>query len=249
MLETLNLTNILFLDIETVSEKKEYSELDETFQELWRHKAKSILRKEDELISEEDLADVYGRAAIYAEFGKIICISVGFLTQHPETKEYTCRLKSFRGHDEKALLTDFVSLLEKAYNNPERHFLCGHNIKEFDIPYICRRMAIHRMRLPKILDIAGKKPWETKFLLDTLEMWKFGDNKNYTSIKLLAAIFGFPSPKDDIDGSQVGNVYWQENDVERIAVYCEKDVLAVVQLILCFKRMDVLPPEQIFFVK
>jgi DNA polymerase elongation subunit (family B) len=249
MLETLNLTNILFLDIETVSQKKHFSELDETMQELWAHKAKSLLRKEENDITTEDLENCYGKAAIYAEFGKIICISVGFLTQNAETGEFVCRLKSFRGHDEKSLITDFVGLLEKAYNNPDRHYLCGHNIKEFDIPYICRRMAIHRMKLPRILDIAGKKPWETKFLLDTLELWKFGDNKNYTSIKLLAAIFGFPSPKDDIDGSQVGMVYWQEDDVERIATYCEKDVLAVVQLILCFKRMNPLPPEQVIFVK
>jgi hypothetical protein len=249
MLETLNLTNILFLDIETVSQKKDFGELDETFQELWWHKAKSILRKDEDQMTTEEVAEVYGRAAIYAEFGKIICISVGFLTQNPETKEFVCRLKSFRGHDEKALLEEFAGLLDKAYNNTDRHFLCGHNIKEFDIPYICRRMVIHRMKLPKILDIAGKKPWETKFLLDTMEMWKFGDNKNFTSIKLLAAIFGFPSPKDDIDGSQVGNVYWHEDDVERIATYCEKDVLAVVQLILCFKRMEPLPPEQVIFVK
>lgn len=249
MLEQLNLTNILFLDIETVSQNKHFADLDETFQELWAHKAKSILRKDEADMTPEDLEESYGRAAIYAEFGKIICISVGFLTQNPENGEYTCRLKSFRGHDEKALLEDFVSLLEKAYNNTERNFLCGHNIKEFDIPYICRRMVLHRMKLPKILDVAGKKPWETKFLLDTLELWKFGDIKNYTSIKLLAAIFGFPSPKDDIDGSQVGLVYWHENDVERIATYCEKDVLAVVQLILCFKRMEPLPPERVFFVK
>lgn len=249
MLEYINLTNILFLDIETVSQKKSFSELDETFQELWQHKAKSILRKEESEMTEEDLSDSYGKAAIYAEFGKIICISVGFLTQNPETKEYTCRLKSFRSHNEKELLIEFAALLDKAYNNTERHFLCGHNIKEFDIPYICRRMTVHRMKLPKILDIAGKKPWETKFLLDTMELWKFGDIKNFTSIKLLAAVFGFPSPKDDIDGSQVGFVYWHEDDLERIATYCEKDVLAVVQLLLCFKRMEPLPSEQVIFVK
>ena len=120
---------------------------------------------------------------------------------------------------------------------PEKFALCGHNIKEFDVPYICRRLLIHQMPAPKMFDIAGKKPWETKHLLDTLELWKFGDNKNYTSIKLLTAVFDIPSPKDDIDGSQVGRVFYEEGDVERIARYCEKDVVAVMQLILKFKLM------------
>lgn len=249
MIDNINLSNILFLDIETVPQAKNVDELDENFHELWKHKAKSFIKKEEQDITAEEWAASYERAGIYAEFGKIICISVGFLSLNAETNKYQCRLKSFKSDNEKELLEQFASLLDKAYNIPEKHFLCGHNIKEFDIPYICRRMTVHRMKLPKLLDITGKKPWETKHLLDTMELWKFGDNKNFTSIKLLAAIFGFPSPKDDIDGSQVGYVYWQENDLNRIATYCEKDVLAVVQLLLCFKRMDILDTEQVFFVK
>ena len=139
-------------------------------------------------------------------------------------------------------------MVEQYYNNPNKHFFCGHNLREFDIPYICRRMVIHQMKLPNSLDISGKKPWETKHLLDTLEMWKFGDYKHYTSLNLLTNLFGIPSPKDDIDGSEVGKVYWNEKDLARICVYCEKDVLAVVQLLLKYMRQPLLEEEQIIHV-
>ena len=249
MIDSAPLHQILFLDIETVPQQRQFADLDETFQELWYYKAKSILRKDETELTDQDISGVYERAGIYAEFGKIVCISVGVVSSDPTSGALSCRLKSFCGDDEKALLTDFCALLDKSYNNPEKNYLCGHNIKEFDIPYICRRMTIHRMQLPKLLDISGKKPWETKFLLDTLEMWKFGDNKNYTSLKLLCGVFGFPSPKDDIDGSQVGKVYWEEQDTARIATYCQKDVLAVIQLLLCFKRMEIIPEDQVSIVK
>jgi 3'-5' exonuclease len=241
------LQKILFLDIETVSQKANYLEIDETFQELWKHKSRGILKKYDEPITDEEAANTYESAGIYAEFGKIICISVGFLAPNPEGA-WTLRLKSFANDDEKQLLTDFCQLLQKPFSNPNEHFLCGHNLKEFDIPYICRRMLINQMPLPPMLNISGKKPWETKHLLDTLEMWKFGDGKNYTSLKLLCAVFGFPSPKDDIDGSEVGRVYWQENNLDRIAVYCEKDVLAVVQLYMRYHLKPLLTDEQVIFV-
>jgi DNA polymerase elongation subunit (family B) len=142
-----------------------------------------------------------------------------------------------------------VDLLQKHFNNPERFAFCGHNIKEFDIPYICRRMLVNQIPFPKMLDISGKKPWETKHLIDTLELWKFGEYKNYTSLKLLTALFGIPSPKDDIDGSQVAGVYWEDKDLERITIYCEKDVLATAQLFLKFKRQPMLKEEQVVFVR
>jgi DNA polymerase elongation subunit (family B) len=241
------LQNILFLDIETVSQKATYMELDETFQYLWKHKSRNILKKYTEEITDEEAANTYESAGIYAEFGKICCISVGFLSANADGK-WQVRLKSFAGDDEKVILEDFCNLLKKPFSDPNKHFLCGHNLKEFDVPYICRRMLLNGLPLPTMLDISGKKPWETKHLLDTLEMWKFGDGKNYTSLKLLAAIFGFPSPKDDIDGSEVGRVYWQERNVERIAVYCEKDVLAVVQLLMSYQLKPLLTEEQIIFV-
>ena len=134
-------------------------------------------------------------------------------------------------------MKEFCQLLDQHYSNPAAHFLCGHNIKEFDIPYICRRLVINQIAFPTLLQLHGKKPWETKYLVDTLELWKFGDFKNYTSLKLLAGVLGFPSPKDDIDGSDVGRVYREEKDLERIAHYCEKDVVATVQLFLKFRRL------------
>lgn len=249
MLNQLDIANVLFLDIETVSGKATYKELDENFQYLWKLKSKSILRKYDEELTEEEVDPLYPeKAGIYAEFGKIVCISVGIIVRNQEDKSLAVRLKSFASDDEAALLKDFSALVEQYYNNPHKHYFCGHNLREFDIPYICRRMLIHQLPLPRPFDISGKKPWETKYFLDTLEMWKFGDYKSYTSLKLLAACFGFPSPKDDIDGSEVGRVYWQEKDLERIAIYSEKDVLAVVQLLLKYMRQPILEGNQIVHV-
>lgn len=238
MLDFIDITSILFFDIETVPATPQYSDLDERWQDLWRTKAiQKEIKKPKEDITDEDIAAVYDRAGIYAEFGKIVCISVGVFYRSKETGELSTRFKSYASDDEAELLRGFCEMLNKSFNMPERQFLCGHNIKEFDVPYICRRLLIHQMPFPKMFDIAGKKPWETKHLLDTLELWKFGDNKNFTSIKLLTAVFDIPSPKDDIDGSQVAGVFYKENDVERIARYCEKDVVAVMQLMLRYKRM------------
>jgi 3'-5' exonuclease len=239
MLDYIDLSSILFLDIETVPATPQYSDLPETWQDLWKHKARSIVKKSADDITDEDAKEVYERAGIYAEFGKIICISVGIFARDKETKELSVRLNSYADDNEATLLTEFAELLTKYYNNPDRQFLCGHNIKEFDIPYICRRMLLHQMPFPKMLDITGKKPWETKHLLDTMELWKFGDGKSFTSVKLLAAAFGFPSPKDDIDGSEVARVYYEEKDLPRIARYCEKDVVAVMQLMIKFKRLNI----------
>ena len=249
MLDQIDIANVLFLDIETVSGVSEFDELDETFQELWGIKSKSLRRGEENPDDWEALAQTYSdRAAIYAEFGKIICISVGIVIRDANNK-LAVRLKSFAGHDEAKILTDFAQLINQHYNHPDKNYLCGHNIKEFDIPYICRRMVVQQIKLPGMLDLTGKKPWETKHLLDTMELWKFGDYKSYTSLKLLAAVLGFPSPKDDIDGSEVGRVYWEEQDVERIAVYCEKDVLATIQLLLRFKRMPLMETDQVIHVR
>lgn len=238
MLDYIDIPNILFFDIETVPAYQVYSELDEDWQYLWKHKSKSILKKADGEPTDEEAAGCYDRAGIYAEFGKIICISVGVLYRDKQTSEWATYLTSFADDDESILLKGFADFLNKKFNDPNRHYLCGHNIKEFDVPYICRRMMIHQMPFPKLLDISGKKPWETKHLLDTMELWKFGDNKAFTSVKLLAAVFGFPSPKDDIDGSDVARVYYEEKDLPRIARYCEKDVVAVMQLMLKFKRLS-----------
>lgn len=243
-MDHIDLTQVLFLDIETVSGYQHYEQLPEYFQELWQAKARSSIKQDEAFEAIDWEASYRERAGIFAEFGKIVCISVGILRQI-KGEDIKVHLKSFAGDDEALLLKQFADLLNKSYFDHNKHFLCGHNIKEFDIPYICRRMVVHGVPFPNLLDLSGKKPWETKFLLDTMEYWKFGDRKSYTSLKLLAALLDFPSPKDDIDGSQVGRVYWEEEDLPRIALYCEKDVLATIQLALRFQRKPILQSEQV----
>jgi predicted PolB exonuclease-like 3'-5' exonuclease len=246
MIDGIDLANILFLDIETVSTQASFDQLSEDFQGHWAHKARQQLRLSEEEMTEELVVQAYqDKAAIFAEFGKIVCISVGIMHRDKQDQQLRLRLKSYADDDEKKLLEAFSTLLEQYYTNK---YLCGHNIKEFDIPYICRRMLVHQMDFPRALQIQGKKPWETQHLLDTLELWKFGDRKNFTSLKVLATLLDFPSPKDDIDGSQVGRVYWQEQDLNRIAFYCEKDVLATVQLFLRLRRIPILEEGQVAHV-
>lgn len=235
MLDEIKLENILFLDIETVPLKQNYSELDEIQRKLWDKKSKFI-SKEDELPE-----DIYSRAGIYSEFGKIICISVGYLFYKNDALCF--KVKSYCEDDERKLLEDFNKMADQFAINNDR-ILCAHNGKEFDFPYIARRTLVNGLKLPKLLDIAGKKPWEIKHL-DTLELWKFGDYKNYTSLELLTNIFNIPTPKDDIDGSMVANVYYEEKDIDRIKSYCEKDVIAIAQLILRYKGMNLIPEKNI----
>jgi DNA polymerase elongation subunit (family B) len=235
MLNHINTQNILFLDIETVPQVYNFEDLDETKKQLYDSKTK-YKQKGDKTVE-----DIYESAGILAEFGKIVCISVGFVKNDDGATKL--RLKSFYGDDEKEILTEFNGLLENHYHT-DQHLLCGHNGKEFDFPYIARRTLINGLSLPKVLDIAGKKPWEINHL-DTMELWKFGDYKHYTSLSLLTNIFDIPSPKDDISGADVGRVYWEDNDVERIAKYCEKDVLATAQLFCRYKGEPLIKEENI----
>lgn len=235
MIKHIKNEDILFLDIETVSQEKDYEALQDHLKELWKKKAKYI--KTDE----ETVSEVYERAGIYAEFGKIVCISAGYIYFKDQEKHF--RVKSFYNDNERLLLESFAEMLTKLTAKPNIK-LCAHNGKEFDFPYIARRMLVNDVNLPDILQIHGKKPWEVEFI-DTMELWKFGDKKNYTSLNLLTAIFGIPSPKDDIDGSMVGQVYWQEKNLERIAQYCENDVVAIAQLFLKFKGETLISKENI----
>lgn len=236
MLEQLDLTKVLVIDIETVSQQSNYDELDEKWQYLWNKKANILNSKGDQTPD-----SIYGRAAIYAEFGKIVCISAGYFTRNGNGWQF--RIKSFYSHDEKQLLLEFTEMLQRHFNDAD-HLLCAHNGKEFDYPYISRRCLINQLDVPRILNIAGKKPWEVT-LLDTMELWKFGDYKAYTSLELLAAAFDIPTPKDDIDGSMVGEVYWKEKDLERIRHYCQKDIVTVAQLILRFRKEALLDENDI----
>lgn len=234
MLENIKPEEIMFLDVETVPSSPEFHKLSLSFQQLWDKKSLNF-RKED-----QEAADVYARAGIYAEFGKIICISVGMLK---DKNPFGLRLKSFYGDEERNILSEFSEMLNRQAGGREI-LLCAHNGKEFDYPYIARRMIINGLHIPGILDNAGKKPWEVK-LLDTMELWKFGDFKSYTSLDLLSSILGIPSPKDDIDGSMVGEVYWKEHDLRRIVTYCEKDVLTVAQIIMRFMNLPLISSDKV----
>ncbi|MDG1528382.1 MAG: 3'-5' exonuclease [Polaribacter sp.] len=231
----LKLENILFLDIETVPQEETWNTVSDTTKLLFEQK--TAYQRKDEVTAE----NFYERAGIWAEFGKIICISVGYFTI--QKKEKQLRLKSFFGDEEKELLLEFKELLESHFNRNE-HVLCAHNGKEFDFPYIARRMIINRIELPKKLNLFGKKPWEIPHL-DTMELWKFGDYKHYSSLKLLTSILGIPSPKDDIDGNEVADVYYKEKNLDRIVAYCEKDTVAVAQLLLRFNNDELLEDFQI----
>ena len=237
MIEKIRLDSILFLDIETVPQEEHFNSLDDEMKSLWEHKTQ-YQRKED--FTAEDF---YDRAGIWAEFGKIVCISVGYFIIKGDIRNF--RVTSFFG-EEKKILLDFNNLLNNPFNAPQ-YILCGHNAKEFDFPFIARRMIINQVTIPNKLNLFGKKPWEIAHL-DTLELWKFGDYKHFTSLKLLTKILGIPSPKGDIDGSQVGHVFYVEKDIDRIVTYCEKDVIAVAQVFLRFRNEDLLIEDEIIHV-
>jgi 3'-5' exonuclease len=238
MLDQMNLENVLFLDIETVPANPEFENIPPEIKKFWEKKS-ATFRKENETAEA-----VYERAGIYAEFGKIIVICAGHITVRDGV--HSLRIKAFAGDDEAKVLAEFSDMLKKFSTNREID-LCAHNGKEFDFPYLARRLLINGLKIPKILDVAGRKPWEVRFL-DTMELWKFGDHKNYTSLDLLAHLFGIPTPKDDIDGSMVAGVYWKEKDLPRIVKYCQKDVVAIAQLLLRYKGEQLLQAEQIELV-
>ena len=237
MIDKIVLPNILFLDIETVPQSEFFNDLPEDAQQLFADKTQ--YQRKDDLTPEE----FYERAGIWAEFGKIICISVGYFTIKNAERQF--RTKSIIG-EEKQLLEEFNDLVKTHFSNPAFVF-CGHNIKEFDIPYMCRRMLINGINIPEKLQLFGRKPWEIPHL-DTLELWKFGDYKHYTSLKLLTYVLNIPSPKEDIDGSEVRNVYYNEKDIDRIAKYCERDVVAVAQIFLRIRNEPILKESEIFSV-
>lgn len=235
-----NPENLLLIDIETVPASRHYDQLDKKLQLLWDKKS-HLIDKENE-ITQNTFAE---KAGIYAEFGKIICIGLGYFVKQNDA--WSLRIKSLHGDDEKKLLEEFSGVCNKFFHKPEKQF-CGHNIREFDIPYICRRSYINGVKLPDVLaELQNKKPWENP-MLDTLQLWKFGEYKNFTSIDLLSAVLGIDSPKDDIDGSQVANVYWEQNDLNRIATYCSKDVVTVAQVLMRLNSMPLLTEEEIVYI-
>ena len=233
--------HLLVLDIETVPQYQNFSELSPYWRELWLDK---ISKTMPESFSAEE--SYLNKASIMAEFGKIICISTGVFYEDKGNR-LCFKLKSLSGDNEAVLLKQFVELVN-TYSRLHKDFqFAGHNVKEFDIPYICRRLLINNIGLPDYLQLSGKKPWETQ-MTDTLQLWKFGDYKHYTSLKLMAACLGIETPKDDMDGSMVRQVYYEHNDLKRITEYCQKDVITVAQILLRLQNMPLLPAENIFIV-
>lgn len=226
-----NLQHILFLDIETVPIHYQYSSLSAPEKELWD---KKWLYTKDATAEQQ-----YAKAGVYAEFAKVVCIGLGFFS------EGKFRTKAISGDDERALLIEFSELLEKHFNS-KHHALCAHNGKEFDYPFLCRRILVNKLPLPKLLQLQGLKPWEVKHL-DTMEMWRFGDIKNFTSLNLLAHVFGIPSPKDDIDGSQIAKVYYEEKNIDRIKTYCIKDVITLARIYQALKGIEILNEADIIY--
>lgn len=236
MLRHIDLTKVLFLDIETVPQQPTFDLLDPEWQELWLHKA-SFLRKD-----EDSNDNLYQLAGIYSEFGKVVCISTGYLNvRHDGHREF--RTKSYYGHDEREILEGFFRLVERFFQGGSK-VLCAHNGKEFDFPYMARRGVVQGLKIPPVLDTSGRKPWDVPHL-DTLELWKFGDRKNFTTLKLLAKTLGIASPKDDIEGKDVHRVYWQDNDLDRIERYCRKDVVTIAQVLLRFMGERLLTADEL----
>ena len=240
-MQNIRLENLLLIDIETVSERATFDELNEDWKLLWEEKVQRSLPENT------TAAEFYPmRAGVMAEFSKVVCISVGYFKR--EGKASLLRVKSFYGDDEKILLQDFIAALQKMETNNNKWSFTGHNIKEFDIPFICRRLLINGLSIPPFLDFQNMKPWETN-MIDTFQYWRFGDYKHYTSLKLLAASLNVPSPKDDIDGSMVGDVYWKEKNLERIVTYCQKDVVTTANIVLRFKNLPLLAEGDVEIVK
>lgn len=233
------LDKILFIDIETVPIVESYFDLETEGKALWDIKSTQIQKfyEKDSISSSDELYNQ--KAGIFSEFSKVACISVGYLKLGREIK---LRMKSFCGPDEKELLISFAGILDEYFDNPKKDYLCGHNIKEFDIPFLCRRMIINRLKFPKLLRISGKKPWQVEHLIDTMHLWRFGDYKNYTSLRLLAYALDIPSPKEDMDGSMVADVFYNEKDFVKLSQYCENDVVAVAKIILKYHLLD---PDQL----
>lgn len=242
MYNTQLLSDLFLIDIETVPQVSNIDKLSAEGRKLFFDK---ISKTMPENFDEEETYQQ--KAGILAEFGKVVCISAGFF--YKDKAGRTClRIKSISGHDEKILLKEFIEISDKFSRHKNKFQFAGHNIREFDVPFLCRRMIINQMPLPPYMHIHGAKPWEIN-MTDTLQWWKFGDYKNYISLHLLANILGIPTSKDDIDGSMVQHVYYKENNLQRIADYCQKDVVVVAQIIQRFKNLPLIEPENIFIAQ
>jgi 3'-5' exonuclease len=231
---------ILLLDIETVPVVKKFEQLSLAHQQEWEKKA--LRNYADEQLTTAQSFEKY--AGIFAEFGKIVCISIGrYVVEKNEVTQF--KVRSFSGDDESTLLSDFAKFISQ---RKDFTYIAGHNIREFDVPYLCRRMLVNSIALPMLLNISGRKPYELDYLLDTLQLWKFGDYKHYTSLQLLCTIMNIATSKTNLDGSKVAATYWQQNDLTAITKYCEQDIVAVAQLLLKFHHQTTIDVNNIEFL-
>lgn len=233
--------NILFLDIETVTTEASYEQLEERIKKAWEKKAEYLRNPE-----EKSAAELYfDRGSIYAEFGKVVVISVGFFHEL-EDETFELRVKCISGDNEQELLQNFKDTVLKFDQKQVR--LCAHNGKEFDFPYLCRRMLVNGMALPPALALSGKKSWEVNHI-DTMDLWKFGDYKHYTSLELLAALFNIDAGKESaIEGSDINRVYYQEGGIDKIARYCKRNIAMLAQVYLSLNNLPVIKQENITVV-
>ncbi len=238
-MQHVSIHDMIFIDIETVSVSPDFSALDNSWKELWEEKTKRNLPAD---VSPGEFYEQ--RAGVMAEFSKVVCISMGYFLREENLK---LRVKSYYNAEEKLLLQEFLQTMNRIEAHSRSWNFVGHNIKEFDIPFICRRLIVNDIAVPSFLDFQNMKPWETN-IIDSFQYWRFGDYKNYTSLKLLAATLGIPSPKEDMDGSKVGKTYWQENDIKKIAEYCQRDVLTVANIILKFKNLPLIHQADVDYV-
>ena len=245
-MQNIRTEDLIVIDIETASVSPSYHLLDEQWKELWQEKTARIL---PEGLTTDEFYPM--RAGVMAEFSKVVCISIGYFIREQQLK---MRVKSFYGEDEKKILTDFIQTVSKIESFNNNWCFAGHNIKEFDIPFICRRLLVNNLRIPAYLDFQNMKPWETN-IVDTFQYWRFGDYKNFTSLKLLAAAMGVPSSKDDIDGSMVGELFHAEDieerkiNMKRIATYCQKDVVTTANIILRFKNAPIVHTDDVEIIE
>lgn len=242
LLKNGQLRNLLFIDIETVPQYSSHDQLPNEWQTLWNEK-QQIYKNIEGSAAENYL----NRAGIFSEFAKVVCISLGYFHYQRELRADVFRIKTFAAENEKQLLMDFAKLIHD-YFDADKFQFCGHNIREFDIPFLCRRLMINHIPLPDMLDVSGKKPWELNDI-DTLHLWRFGDHKNYTSLKLMAAALGIPSPKDEIEGKDICHEYWIKKNLEGIVHYCQKDVITVARLLMRFRNEpELLQEKDVIFV-
>lgn len=246
---TINLKDVLFIDIETASMASSYASLTSDLQRLWMQKSRYIHERSKD--SDQDLDESFAskyfeeKSAIYAEFGKVVCISMGFLNKNADNRRL--RIKSIYGDDEAKILLDFSKLLASHFNDPYSHYLCGHNIREFDIPFLCRRYLVNNITLPNLLQVSGLRPWQVNYLIDTLNMWKFGDYKHYCSLDLLCHVLSIPAPKSDMSGSDVSQAYFH-GKIEEIRHYCERDVVATARLFMRLSSLGTIDDEDVLFL-